>query len=152
MSYKNIIVAIDGSETSSLALNEAIKLSISLQAKLSIIYVVDEFPVNNIALGIDFDRYREEMIKEGTQILDTAKQIAKKNHLAVEVELVEIDDASKNISKKIIETVLKLKSDLLVLGTHGRGGFNRLILGSVAEETIRVSPIPVLLVRAKEKN
>lgn len=149
MSYKRIIVAVDGSETADLALMHALDLAKSLQAKICIIYVIDACPNANLALGMDFDRWREIIKEDGLSILDRAKQIAEKNNVLIETQLVEIMDASK-ISQKIIETALSWKADLLIMGTHGRRGFNRLILGSVAEETIRIAPIPILLIRAKE--
>lgn len=60
--------------------------------------------------------------------------------------------SAKRISEKINEASRSWKANLLVRGTHGRHGLNRLFLGSVAEEIIRITPIPVLLIRGKEKN
>lgn len=150
MSYKRIIVAVDGSDTSEQALMEALELSKALQAKLGVIHVVDIFPVYNLAIGIDYDRYREIIRNEGLAILENIGVIAKNNDCQIETQLIEITDASKKISEKIIEASQQWKADLLVIGTHGRRGFNRLILGSVAEESIRISPMPVLLIRARE--
>jgi nucleotide-binding universal stress UspA family protein len=80
------------------------------------------------------------------------KDIAQKNKLTAETMFVEIADIEKKISEKIVESALSVKADLLVMGTHGRRGFKRFILGSVAEETMRISPIPVLLVRGQEES
>ena len=63
--------------------------------------------------------------------------------------LVEIKDQTEWISDKIIETLHSFEADLLVIGTHGRSGINRFLLGSIAEETVRRAPVPVLLVRPK---
>lgn len=150
MAYKHIMVAVDGSETSDLALNEAICLAISLKAHLYITHVVDEFPIFNLAMGIDFDRYLKIIREDGLSILDKAQQIAKNKGVSAETKLIEILDTNKKISEKLIQTAETFQIDLLMLGTHGRRGFRRLILGSVAEETIRMSTIPILLVHAKE--
>jgi nucleotide-binding universal stress UspA family protein len=150
MSYKRILVAVDGSKTSELALIEAIHLSHSLQSMLCIVCVVDAFPIANLAMGIDFDRYREIVRNDGLAILEKMSGIARKFNKNIETQLMEIIDAENRISEKLITAVEFYQADLLVLGTHGRRGFNRLILGSVAEETMRITPIPVLLVRAEE--
>jgi nucleotide-binding universal stress UspA family protein len=150
MSYKRIIAAVDGSKTSDLALIEALHLSTSLQATLCIVHIVDMVPMHNVAEGVEFERFRALVNKDGLTILDNMKQVAQKYHVHVETILIENIDATERVSEKLIAAVESYKADLLVLGTHGRRGFNRLILGSVAEETIRISPISVLLIRAEE--
>ena len=150
MSYKRIMVAVDGSETSGLALIEAIHLSKSFVAQLCLVHVVDAFPIYNLGMGIDFDRYREIVREDGLVILNKAKHVAKKHDVVAETRLIEIIDANKKISEKLIQAIESDQADLLILGTHGRRGFRRLILGSVAEETIRIASVPILLVRAEE--
>jgi nucleotide-binding universal stress UspA family protein len=60
------------------------------------------------------------------------------------------DVRSGRVAEVIVDEVVKLKCDLVVIGTHGRRGFNRLVVGSDAEAVMRASPVPVLLVRAPE--
>jgi nucleotide-binding universal stress UspA family protein len=150
MSYKRILVAIDGSDTSMAALQEAIQLAKSLQANLTVINIVDVAAIYMLNIAIDYDNYRKLVNEEGEAILEKAKQLADNQHIQITTQLIEILDIPSKISEKMIETTKALKSDLLVLGTHGRRGFNRLLLGSVAEETIRLADIPVLLVHAKK--
>lgn len=150
MAYKHIMVAVDGSDTSNLALNEAIYLTISLQAHLYIVHVVDEFPAYNLQMGADFERCQEIVSKAGFAILDKAQQVAKKNKISSETKLIEIIDSNKKVAEKLLQAVKDNNIDLLILGTHGRHGFHRMMLGSVAEETVRLSPIPILLIRMKE--
>lgn len=146
---QKIIVAVDGSVTSELALNQALQLAKTLSAALIIVHVVDVFPVFSLGTGIDYDRYREIIRNAGLAILEKMSQIAQEHNVKTESILIEICDLTK-VSQKLVEAVQSSHADLLILGTHGRRGFNRLILGSVAEETIRISPIPVLLIRAEE--
>lgn len=149
MNYKNIMVAVDGSATADLALAEAIYMAKSFKAHLYVIHVVDEFPIQNLALGVDFERYREIIKEDGLTLLKKAETTAQKNAITAETILVEILDSHKKISERILQEVLSHQVDLLILGTHGRRGFRRLMLGSVAEETIRMANVPVLLVRAE---
>jgi nucleotide-binding universal stress UspA family protein len=150
MSYKRIMVAVDGSATSDLALNEAILLTKAFHSQLCIIHVVQEFPPYGVEWGFDLNRFQEILRNDGQAILDKAKKIVENEGVSAEIQLIEIFNALERISEKIVEVAGLWKADLLVIGTHGRRGFNRLILGSVAEETIRLSQIPIHLIRAKE--
>lgn len=150
MSYKRIMVAIDGSETSDLALKEAIQLTKALHSQLCIIHIIQEVPAYGIEWVINQKRIQEIMRNDGQVILDKAKKAIENEGISAEIQLIEICNAVERISEKIIEAVGSWKADLLVIGTHGRRGFNRLILGSVAEETIHLSQIPIHLIRAKE--
>lgn len=148
--YKHILVTTDGSETSNLALQEAIKLSKELKAKLRIVHVADETFFNTGEVWIDIGKYQEAIRKEGQAILYKAMAIAKKADIAADSHLIEINEVPERIADKIIEDAKINKIDVLVIGTHGRRGFRRFMLGSVAEEVARISPVPVLLIRGQE--
>lgn len=150
MPYQRIMVAVDGSNTSNLALNEALYLTISLKAHLDILHILDGVPIYKITPDFEYEKYRELIKKDSLSILEKAKREAISKGCKVDTNLIEIIDANKKISEMLIEAVESNKIDLLILGTHGRRGFNRFLLGSVAEETIRISTVPVLLVRAEE--
>ncbi len=150
MSYKRILVAVDGSETSKLALLEAIQLAKQLHATLGIVYVIDELPLV-YSPGVGLVNFEPSLPEYGQEVLDDAKKTCEKNGISPETLLEKISPiGSKKISEKIIETAQAWKSSLLVVGTHGRRGFNRIFLGSVAEESVRISPIPIILIRGKE--
>ncbi len=150
MPYKRIMAAVDGSETSDNAFIDALNLTLVLKAELCAVHIVDAFPVYNLSMGIDFDRYREIVRNNGLAILDRMQQMAKRHNILIETKLIEVIDCKKRISENLIEILQIYQADLLILGTHGRRGFHRLILGSVAEETMRDASIPVLLIRAEE--
>ncbi len=150
MSFKRIAVAIDGSETSELALIEALQLAKPLQAKLCIIHVAD-IPRYSFDLGIDFNKYLELVRADSQLILDRAKELAQTHDVKAETLLVENANEPKRISERITEAVQSWKAELLVIGTHGRRGFRRFILGSVAEDVIRITSFPVLLIRVKDE-
>jgi nucleotide-binding universal stress UspA family protein len=151
MTYKRILVAIDGSETSTLALTHAYELAKSLKARLCILHVYYETPPFDSDL-IVIENYQQIVEENASLILTKASELVPKKGLIVDTQLVAISDASIRISEKIIGVAKFWLADLLVIGTHGRRGFNRLFLGSVAEEVIKISDIPILLIRSKPSN
>jgi nucleotide-binding universal stress UspA family protein len=150
MSYKRIIVAIDDSKASEMVLVDAINLSKSLHAKLCIVHVAIEAPVQPSEFMF-LDEYKELAKEDGLAVLERGQQFSQKEGIEADTHLIEVLNAIESISKKIIEYIPLWQAELLILGTHGRRGFNRLFLGSVAEETVRIATIPVLLIRAREE-
>jgi nucleotide-binding universal stress UspA family protein len=146
MLYKRIVVAIDECETSKVALSQAINLSKTLQAKLCIVNVVEEFPMEFSELM--FIEECKKVAKEyGCSILKVAEVNAKNENISYETHLIEASNTVDSIAQKIIQFVKVWDAELLILGTHGRRGFHRLFLGSVAEEASRISNTPLLLIR-----
>jgi nucleotide-binding universal stress UspA family protein len=145
--YKRILVPIDGSDTARRGLQEAIALAAEQKATLRLLNVTNDFPVMlDMAGVIDFERYREELHQYGRGLLEDAKKLATSSGLAVETELRDV--AGGRVADAIVEDAKKSGCDLIVLGTHGRRGIGRALLGSDAEMVLRESPVPVLLVRA----
>lgn len=149
MIYKNILLAIDGSEGSNVAVEEIIKLAKDQNVHLRIIHVVDETMAYCGGLGFDASLIINSLKEEGKEILDNvAKTIESQSSIKVEKSLRELRVLQGRIAEIIVEEAKEWPADLLVLGTHGRRGFSRLFLGSVAENIIRIATTPVLLVRS----
>lgn len=146
--FKQILVAVDGSDTSQLALQEAIKLSKELQSQLRVVHVVDEVSLN-WPEGGDFLAVTESFRKAGQQILDKAKEELQRAGISPEMKLLEIDTLGYRIAEVIAIEARSWPADLIVIGSHGRRGVSRLLLGSVAEGVSRVSHTPVLIVRGQ---
>ncbi len=146
--YKHILVAVDGSDTSNLALQEAIKLAKEQQAQLRIVHVVEDIPLN-IDTEYALDEYQEAMRKTGEAVLSKAEALARESGVTLETKLLQIETLGHRITNLVVEEAQSWPADLIVLGTHGRRGFNHLLMGSVAEGIVRVSPQPVLLIRGK---
>lgn len=147
--FKRILVAVDSSETAALALQTAIDLATGWQAPLRIVHVVD---LANINLGADFvdqPRNADELVKRGEEILARAGQTAASGGVPVESQLVRIDTLRPGVADAIASDAEAWAADLIVIGTHGRRGLQRLVLGSVAEGVARAAAVPVLLVRGK---
>lgn len=147
--YKHILVAVDGSDTSNRALEEAVRLAAEMQAELRIVHAVDEAALNWDAGYADFGEIREAYRKSGEAILDRSATAAREAGLKADTKLLESDGVGRRISEMIAQEATAWPADLIVVGTHGRRGFNHLLLGSVAEGIVRVATKPVLLVRAK---
>jgi nucleotide-binding universal stress UspA family protein len=147
--FKRILIAVDSSETAALVLQTALGLAAGWQAQLRIVHVVD---LANINLGADFvdqPRGADELVKRGGEILERAGQTAASSGVAFESQLVTIETLRPGVADAIASDAEAWAADLIVIGTHGRRGLQRLVLGSVAEGVARAAAVPVLLVRGK---
>lgn len=150
--YKKIMLALDGSDISKSLVDEVIKLTKGQDVSLRIIHVVDESFVHYGGPSFDYLSVIAYCREEGQKMLDNvAKSIAGKTSIKVETSLLELKPLQGRIAEVIVEEAKEWPADLLVLGTHGRRGFSRFFLGSVAENAIRIATTPVLLVRGSEK-
>ncbi len=146
--YKNIVVGIDGSHTSTLALQEAIKMAKEQSARLRLVHVVDMFPFTTADTGLVDDALLEEILfKAGQTIVNEARGEAEKAGLKVETALPQ--NLNQHIGMVIVEEATRWGADLVVVGTHGRRGLQHMMLGSVAEAVARAATHPVLLVPSR---
>jgi nucleotide-binding universal stress UspA family protein len=151
--YKRILVPVDGSDTSTRGLEQAIGLAKDQGARLRLIHVVEEYVVVQSAGVPEAGSYVGDLIDslqaEGKKII--AKATALAGRRGVKADGVTFESFSSRSSDYIVREAKKWKADLIVMGTHGRRGVNRLVLGSDAEIVVRTSPVPVLLVRSPER-
>jgi nucleotide-binding universal stress UspA family protein len=146
--YKHILVAVDGSDTSNFALQEAIKLAKEQQASLRLIHVVDVTPAYMmVEMPYPISDYQNAMREAGEKVLATCAATAGKAGVNVDTKFVILEVLTQRICDAIIEEAKRWPADLIVIGTHGRHGFNHLLLGSVAEGVIRLATKPVLVIR-----
>ena len=137
--YKNIVLAYDGSKFSNKALQEAVSIAKSSGGSLlilSIVDITDEF--ESEAPGLT-DKMTEKLLKSAQKALE--KAVAAKVKAKVEVH---VGDAYE----MIVEIARKKKADIIVMGSHGRTGLTRLLMGSVTSRVIGHAPCSVLVVRA----
>lgn len=147
--YKHILVAIDDSRTSRKALDEAISLAKLHGATLEIVHAVDEsllqsFSTHGAALA-DARRLQQALLDSGRNTL--AEAVARAREAGLEPAQRFLTSEDLHAADQIAQAVDDAKADLLVVGSHGRRGVRRLLLGSVAENLLRKVGVSVLIVR-----
>jgi nucleotide-binding universal stress UspA family protein len=146
--YQRILVPFDGSFTSNRGLDEAIKLAKLAGARLRLLYIVDTllFSTGFEACAAYTGEMMSLMEEAGAQILREGK--AHVDKAGVKVDTVLLEGVGSRLSDVVVDQIKVWGAELVVIGTHGRRGVGRLLLGSDAEQIVRNSPVPVLLVRA----
>jgi len=145
--FKRILIPTDGSKSANRALKISIGFAVEQAAKVRIVHILEDLPwqFNISPMAIDMTPLLKSWRKSGEDILKKASLQAKKAGVTAEESLIEA--IGENPSKLINDEAHTWKADLIIVGTHGRHGLERLFLGSVAEGIARSSPIPVMLVR-----
>jgi nucleotide-binding universal stress UspA family protein len=147
MAYKRILVPVDGSPTSAKGLKEAIKLARESRAKLRLLYVVEEYAAFAAPeLGANVGPLLDALAAAGRKSLARIERGARAAGAHPETVLVE--DYGGRVADAIVQQAKRWRADLIVMGTHGRRGVKRVLLGSDADLVVRYSPVPVLLIPA----
>jgi nucleotide-binding universal stress UspA family protein len=143
---KNILAAIDFSDVSTRVIEQAVEISQSFAGKLWLVHVADPDP--------DFIGYGTGPQTER----DWRAKILKDEHLYIQQQALELDRQGINVTplliqgataEAILKEALKLKADLIVIGSHGHNSFYNALVGSVSEQVIRKATCPVLIIPAK---
>jgi nucleotide-binding universal stress UspA family protein len=146
--YKRILVPIDGSKTAALGLREAIRLAKDQGAALRVIHVVDKMAIIGVTeAGMNPRPVLAKLARSGRAVLGEARRSAKKLGVQADTELFE--PVTKRVADAVLREAKRWRADLIVMGTHGRRGMPRLVLGSDAEQVVRLAQVPVLLVRGR---
>ena len=149
--YRRILVPLDGSATSERGLREAIALACGLQEKprLVLLHVVGDFStLVEMSAVASYQELLEGLRRFGRDVLAKAKAAAAAAGLEADSTLREV--AQGRVADVIVSEARSASCDLIVMGSHGRRGFSRVAIGSDAEQVVRASPVPVLLVRREE--
>lgn len=141
MHFEKILIAVDYGPIAAHAVDVGVDLAHSLHAQLAFVHAVD--PTDPLApeSGIPAAQLLAEAEREGQKLLERFRE-----------ELGEptspVFFAVGKPAHEIVEAARMWHADVVVVGSHGRGGLRRVVLGSVAEEVMRQAPCPVLAVRA----
>ena len=149
--YKHILVAVNESAAAKKALAEAIKLASGQNAQVRLINVVDQSLgsygehgwLSNAKTNADLNSIQEAAVK----ILEEAAQFCREAGVEAQTAMPKTVDTA--VADKILEEAEHWPADLIVMGTHGRSGVQRLLLGSVATAVVQGTRTPVMLVRAQ---
>lgn len=145
-SFSSIVVAVDGSEPSMDAAQYAIDMAKRFSARL-IALTVSHISLSSFGLAAPPDavaRMKEKHTLESRQWFDKLHENAKRNEVQLETELI---DSQMSVEGAIVEYAESHGVDLIIIGTRGRSGFRRLLLGSVASGVINYATCPVLVVK-----
>jgi len=144
--YKKIVIPTDGSDVSFEAAKHAVNIAKKFDAELYAIYVVDVSPFVGLPAEGSWELISELLKEEGNEALKKVKKLAEENEVNIHTEILEGVPA-----KEIVEFAEKKKADLIVMGTTGKTGLERILLGSVAERVIKNAHCPVLVVKKSKK-
>jgi nucleotide-binding universal stress UspA family protein len=145
--YANIVVALDGSEASKRALSEAIQLAKLSRGSLTAVYVVDQSAAFTYAGACDPHLLTDAARQVGVTLLHSALAQMRELNVPGDTEIVETQGISEDVPSALLRCVQRRGADLVVMGTHGRRGLRRMVIGSVAERFVRYATCPVLLIR-----
>ena len=144
--FKKILCPVDFSDTSMSAANNAVNFASEIKAELTFIHIIDIQALQNIGDlsggGINDINF---LIEEEKPVLNKLKDECEKKGVKVKTTLTHGEPISV-----ILETIKEGGHDLIIMGTHGKKGLTRLVLGSIAENVVRKSDIPVLLYHCKK--
>lgn len=145
--YKRILVPVDGSGASNKALAAALQLAREIGASVRLMHSVDELAY---LPGADYRGNVLQLARDNaTQVLAQGLEQAKALGVAADTHLVEVP--GRRLGEEVEDEVKAWGADLVVLGTHGRRGLSRMLLGSGAEQVIRMCSVPVLTIRSPEE-
>lgn len=143
--FSHILVPVDGSDTSLTAIDKAAGLAKAFGSRVTAIYVIDPYPFTGV--GADFAYGQDQYLSAAKNEADTAIRVVTDRMqaagVAVDARVVESHSAWRGI----LEAADAQGADLIVMGSHGRRGLEKLVLGSVAQRVLSHANLPVLVVR-----
>jgi nucleotide-binding universal stress UspA family protein len=142
--FKNVVVALDGSECSAHAFALALELAKGVRGRIVICSVVDPIVVlGRNPTGAFAEQALEAAEADARQVVDNAMEKARSAGVSVDGVVVQGEPGYE-----IVQFATQRKADAVVMGTHGRTGLKRMFIGSVAEDVLRTSSVPVVVVRS----
>ena len=146
--YRRILVPVDGSPTSNKALVAALNIARDGDGRVRLVHVVDEVAhLTGFEAG---SAIFAAVLEAAEHVLADAADIAKSAGVIADVKLV--DQPGERLGALVAKEAQQWEADLIVVGTHGRRGFERVLVGSGAEQIIRLAPVPVLVIRGDSKD
>ena len=143
--FKHILVPVDGSSTAQLAVEKAIGLAKAFGSGVTAIFVIDPYPFTGV--GTDFaygqSEYLSAATAEANAAIKAAKEALEKAAVSVTTSVIESHTAWRGV----VEAAQSMQADLIVMGSHGRSGLEKLVLGSVTQAVLSHTKLPVLVVR-----
>ncbi len=143
--FNKILLPVDGSSTSNQAIEKTIAMAEAFKSQVTVVSVIDDYSFTDV--GVDFaygqTEYLQAATAEANATLNAAKRLFEARGIPVASKLVE----GHAVYKGILDTAQSMGADLIVMGSHGRQGLKKLVLGSVAAQVLSHAHLPVMIVR-----
>jgi len=144
--FKRILVPVDGSATSTKALVTALQMAKESGGRIRVLHALDEL---SLAVGLEYaGNVMQAARDEARKALAAAETEAKAAGVPAEIDLYE--QPGQRLGESVAKAASAWDADLVVVGTHGRRGIGRVVLGSGAEQIVRHSNLPVLVIRGHD--
>lgn len=144
--FQRILVPVDGSATSLAALACAIDLAQRHDGQLRVLHVIDEVLFTT---GFEYSGDLQGAVQANAEkVLESAMATAKSAGVACDASLLHL--MGQRLGQRVADAAREWQADLIVVGTHGRHGVDRMLMGSGAEQIIRLASAPVLVIRGAE--
>lgn len=143
--FNHILVPVDGSNTSQLAVDKAIGLAKAFGSRVTTIFVIDPYPFTGV--GTDFSYGQAEYLSAATAEANAAIKAAKAQFDAAGVSVETLVVEAHATWRGVVQTAESVQADLIVMGSHGRSGLEKLVLGSVTQAVLSHTHLPLLVVR-----
>ena len=146
MSYQHILVPVDGSQISFSAVEKAAQIAKAFNAQLSLISLVAEDPFTDADFYYSSAVMKEYFVQarqNAETALKEASEIASQQDVNANTQIIQGQVSAEGIS----EAAQELNVDLIVMGSHGRKGFQKMILGSFAQDVLSKTDLPVLIIK-----
>ena len=143
--FKHILVPVDGSSTARQAIDKALAIAEAFKSTVTLVYVIDPYAFTG--MGNDFSygqaEYLDAATREGHDAIAASRQVFEARGIPVNGSVVE----GSAIYQAILDTAESIDADLVVMGSHGRRGLEKLVLGSVTAQVLSHAHLCVLVVR-----
>lgn len=149
--FKHILLATDGSPASERAAQLALSLAKTCAARLTALYVIDPYPYLGVGdtNPLGFQAYMSAAYEHAAQAHAKIRALCDQQSPAVDLQWLRVED--RHASDGIVQAATEEGCDLIVVGSHGRRGIGRILLGSTASKVVSQSPVPVLVARGEPK-
>jgi nucleotide-binding universal stress UspA family protein len=141
--FSNILVAMDGSEASQRALSQAVDLAKLCNAKLHTIYVVETGLFSSLPMEGTVEIMYSVLEKEGEEVMESANKFASEKSITVLTHMKQ-----GHAGSEILALAEEEKSDLIIVGSHGKSNTDRLLIGSVSTFVVTHSTVTTMVVRS----
>ena len=143
--FKHILVPVDGSETSLLAVSKAAELAKIFGSSVTAVYVVDPYPFTGV--GAEFAYGQAQYLSAATAEANTSLEAVRKIMEEAGQPVTTVVGEGHAVHEGIVRVLESTDADLIIMGSHGRRGLEKLMLGSVTQRVLGAVHVPVLVVR-----